>query len=202
MRARGLGECLCRRCSRPAEGRQALNRTDCPRMPTIAAGLEQPVAHASVPLAFNGTSRGVLNVAALPGRAFDAAELRFLETVGRQVCLAVEGARHHKAERLYNQEARALAALNKGIGESLDPEAVLEAVGRTALDIIRVDRVYILLGSDSHRLTVAHVAGPAPPGAAAGATCSTSRRWATACTAARSSSRCGSRPRTGRATRT
>ena len=112
-----------------------------------------------MPLAFNGTSRGVLNVAALPGRSFDAAELRFLETVGRQVCLAVEGARHHKAERLYNQEARALAALNKGIGESLDPEAVLEAVGRTALDIIRVDRVYILLGSDSHRLAVAHVAG-------------------------------------------
>jgi signal transduction histidine kinase len=157
--ARGLGDCLCRQVFATAEGRQALNRTHCPRMPMIGAGLAQPVAHASVPLAFNGTSRGVLNVAALPGHSFDQAELRFLETVGRQVCLAVEGARHHKAERLYNQEARALAALNKGIGESLDPEAVLAAVGRTALDIIRVDRVYILLGSDSHRLAVAHVAG-------------------------------------------
>ena len=125
------------------------------------------------PLAFNGTSRGVLNVAALPGRSFDEAELRFLETVGRQVCLAVEGARHHKAERLYNQEARALAALNKGIGESLDPEAVLEAVGRTALDIIRVDRVYILLGSDSHRLSVAHLAGLPHPELRQGDTCST-----------------------------
>ena len=113
-----------------------------------------------MPLAFGGTSRGVLNVAAPPDRAFDEAELRFLETVGRQVCVAVEGARHLKAERLYNQEARALAALNKGIGgESLDPEAVLEAVGRTALDVLHVDRVHILLGSEPQRLTVAHLAG-------------------------------------------
>ena len=98
-------------------------------------------------------------MAAPPGATFDDAELRFLETVGRQLCLAVEGARHLKAERLYNQEARALAALNKGIGESLDPEAVLAAVGRTALEVLHVDRVHILLGSDPRALSVAHLAG-------------------------------------------
>ena len=159
VRERGLGECLCRQVFETGEGRQALNRTDCPRMPSIGAGLEQPVAHASVPLTFNGTSRGILNLTAPEGRTFDPEELRFLETVGRQLCLAVEGARHLKAERLYNSEARALAALNKGIGESLDPEAVLAAVGRTALEIVRVDRGYILLGSDPQKLVVAHVAG-------------------------------------------
>ncbi|HEX9189482.1 MAG TPA: GAF domain-containing protein, partial [Vicinamibacteria bacterium] len=158
-RANGLGECLCRQVMRSGHGLQARNTTDCPRMPMIGAGLEQPVAHASVPLAFNGLSRGVLNVAARPGETFDPAELQFLETVGRQLCVAVEGARHLKAERVYNQEARALAALNKGIGESLDPEAVLAAVGRTALEIVRVDRVHILLGSDPRQLTVAHLAG-------------------------------------------
>ncbi len=157
--ARGLGECLCREVLATGHGRQARNTVDCPRMPTIAAGLDQPVAHASVPLAFHGASRGVLNVAAPLGATFDDAELRFLETVGRQLCLAVEGARHHKAERLYNQEARALAALNKGIGESLDPEAVLAAVGRTALEVLHVDRVHILLGSDPRSLNVAHLAG-------------------------------------------
>jgi signal transduction histidine kinase len=160
LQSRGLGECLCRRVFETGEARQAFNRTDCPRMPMIGAGLARPVAHASVPLAFNGTSRGVLNVAAPKDRAFDEAELRFLETVGRQVCVAVEGARHLRAERLYNQEARALAALNKGIGgESLEPEAVLDAVGRTALEILHVDRVHILLGSDPQRLAVAHLAG-------------------------------------------
>jgi signal transduction histidine kinase/putative methionine-R-sulfoxide reductase with GAF domain len=158
-RAHGLGECLCREVLASGQGLQTRNTTECPRMPTIGAGLAQPVAHASVPLAFNGKSRGVLNVAAPPGATFDDAQLRFLETVGRQLCVAVEGARHLKAERLYNQEARALAALNKGIGESLDPEAVLEAVGRTALEVLRVDRVHILLGSDARQLDVAHLAG-------------------------------------------
>jgi len=158
-RARGLGECLCREVLASGRGREARNTTECPRMPTIGAGLDQPVAHASVPLAFEGTSRGVLNVAARPGATFEEAELRFLETVGRQLCVAVEGARHLKAERIYNQEARALAALNKGIGESLDAEAVLAAVGHTALEIVRVDRVHILLGSDPRHLTVAHLAG-------------------------------------------
>jgi signal transduction histidine kinase len=158
-RERGLGECLCREVLASRQGGLARNTTDCPRMPMIAAGLEQPVAHASVPLAFERTSRGVLNVAARPNRPFEDAELRFLETVGRQLCVAVEGARHLKAERLYNQEARALAALNKGIGESLDPEAVLGAVGRTALEILHVDRVHILLGSDPRQLAVAHLTG-------------------------------------------
>jgi signal transduction histidine kinase len=158
-RARGLGECLCREVFASGQGVLARNTVDCPRMPTIAAGLDRPVAHASVPLAFDGTSRGVLNVAARPGTTFEPAELRFLETVGRQLCVAVENARHLKAERLYNQEARALAALNKGIGESLDAEAVLGAVGRTALEVLRVDRVHILLGSDARHLSVAHLAG-------------------------------------------
>ena len=159
----GLGDCLCREVFATGHGGQARNTTECPRMPMIGEGLEQPAAHACVPLVFKGPSRGVLNVAALPGAVFDTAELRFLETVGRQLCLAVEGAQHLKAERLYNQEARALAALNKGIGESLDPEAVLAAVGQTALEVVRVDRVHILLGSDPRELVVGHLAGQPNP---------------------------------------
>jgi len=167
-RMRGLGECLCREVFASGHGTLARNTVECPRMPTIAEGLEQPVAHASVPLAFGGTSRGVLNVAARPGTTFEEPELRFLETVGRHLCVAVESARHFKAERLYNKEARALAALNKGIGESLDVESVLAAVGRTALDVLHVDRVYILLGSDPRQLAVAHVAGLPHPELAKG----------------------------------
>jgi signal transduction histidine kinase len=155
----GPGRCLCPDVFSSGHGAMARNTTDCPRMPTIGAGLEQPVAHACIPLAFNGTSQGVLNLAAPKDEVFSDEELRFLETVGRQVCLAVEGARHLQAQRRREQEARALAALNKGIGESLEPEAVLEAVGRTALEVLRVDRIHILLGSDAHRLTVAHLAG-------------------------------------------
>jgi signal transduction histidine kinase/putative methionine-R-sulfoxide reductase with GAF domain len=163
VRTHGLGECLCPEVFWTGHRMQVRNTTECPRMPTIVDGLAEPVAHACVPLAFEGTRRGVLNVAARPGEVFSDDELTFLETVGRQVCLAVERASHLQAERVYNREARALAALNKGIGESLDPEAVLRAVGDTALEVLGVDRVHILLGSDAHSLQVAHLAGLPQP---------------------------------------
>ncbi|HEY6553980.1 MAG TPA: ATP-binding protein, partial [Vicinamibacteria bacterium] len=108
--------------------------------------------------------RGVLNVAARPGQLFSEDELHFLETLGRQVCLAVERARHHEAERWHDREARALGALNKAIGQSLDLQSVLGAVGHTAGEMLKVGRVAIFLGSDPRELTVAHVTGPqAPP---------------------------------------
>jgi signal transduction histidine kinase len=71
----------------------------------------------------------------------------------------MERARHLKAERLHHQEARALAALNKRIGEIQDADAVLRGVGQTALEILGSDRVQIFLGSDPRELTVAHLAG-------------------------------------------
>jgi signal transduction histidine kinase len=155
----GLGDCLCPEVFSTAHPLQVRNTTQCPRMPSIVDGLRAPVAHACIPLTLDGTSRGVLNVAANPDQLFDDEELRFLETVGRQICLAVERARHLHAERLHNQEARALASLNKRIGEMLDTDAVLRGVGQTALEVLAADRVHILLGSDPRALEVAHLSG-------------------------------------------
>jgi signal transduction histidine kinase/putative methionine-R-sulfoxide reductase with GAF domain len=163
VREHGLGDCLCPEVFWTGHSMQIRNTTQCPRMPTIVAGLREPVAHACIPLTFQGSTRGVLNVAAAPGQIFTEEELRFLETVGNQVCLAVERATHLKAERIYNQEARALAALNKGIGESLNPDAVLKAVSDTALEILGVDRALVFLGSEPSHLTVARLAGPPHP---------------------------------------
>ncbi len=102
--AHGLGECLCPEVFSTAHRMQVRNTTQCPRMPTIVDGLRQPVAHACVPLLLEGTSRGVLNVAALPDEVFSEDELRFLETVGRQVCLALERARlYENARRAYRE---------------------------------------------------------------------------------------------------
>lgn len=157
----GLSECLCPEVFSAATPLQARNTLECPRMPLILGS--ENTAHASIPLSLEGSARGVLNVAAPPGRLFSDGELRFLEIVGRQVCLATERARHARAERVHNQEARALAALNKAIGESLDPEAVLRGIGETALGILGVDRVCIFLGSDPRHLTVALLAGQEHP---------------------------------------
>jgi signal transduction histidine kinase/putative methionine-R-sulfoxide reductase with GAF domain len=159
VRQSGLGECLCPGVFLSGDATQARNTTQCPRMPGIVEGLAQPVAHACIPLRFEGEARGVLNVAARPGERFSDEELSFLQTLGHQICVAVEGARHLEAERLRNQEARAMAAINKAIGGSLDLNAVLYAVGRSALEVLEADRVQVFLGDEPARLTVAHLSG-------------------------------------------
>jgi GAF domain-containing protein len=102
-------------------------------------------------------------VAARPGEQFSEEELRFLETLGHQIGLAVERARHREAERRRDQEARAMAAINRAIGGSLDPEDILRAVGDTAMEVLAADRAVVLLGSDPRRLRVAHLGGVPHP---------------------------------------
>ena len=159
VRHQGLGDCLCPEVFWSGHRMQARNTTQCPRMPDIVEGLKAPVAHACIPLKFEGGVRGVLNVAARPGEQFSEEELRFLETLGHQIGLAVERGRHREAERLRNQEARALAAVSKAMGGSLEPAAVLKAVGDTAREVLAADRVIILLGSDPVRMQVAYLGG-------------------------------------------
>jgi len=168
VRTRGLEECLCPEVFWTGHRMQARNTTHCPRMPDIVAGLKAPVAHACIPLKFEGATKGVLNVAALPGEQFSEEELRFLETLGHQVGLAVERARHREAEGRRNREAQAMAAINRAIGGSLDPHAILAAVGETAPEILPVDRVVVLLGSDPRDLRVGRLAGLPHPELAEG----------------------------------
>ena len=170
VRTEGLGECLCPEVFWSGHRMQARNTTQCPRMPDIIEGLRAPVAHACIPLRFGETTRGVLNVAARPGQLFTEDELRFLETLGHQIGLAVERARHLDAERVRNQEARAMAAVSKAIGGTLDVEAVLRAVTETARELVGADRAVILLGDQPESLRVGHVAGEPHPDFAPGST--------------------------------
>jgi signal transduction histidine kinase len=108
--ANGLGECLCPEVLASGHRMQARNTTQCPRMPTIVDGLAVPVAHACIPLRFEGASRGVLNVANRPGALFTDDELRFLETLGHQIGLAVERARHLHTTRAALDELKSAQA--------------------------------------------------------------------------------------------
>jgi signal transduction histidine kinase len=100
----GLDDCLCPEVFETGRRMEARNTTQCPRMPTIVEGLKEPVAHACIPLRFEGHGRGVLNVAARPGQRFTDDELRFLETLGHQICVAVERAKHlGEARRAYDE---------------------------------------------------------------------------------------------------
>ncbi len=159
----GLEECLCPEVFWSGHRMQARTTLQCPRMPDLLDGLNAPVPHACVPLLLEGQSRGVLNVAAQPGTAFSDEELRFFETVGHQVCLAIERARHLRAERVRNQEAHAMASVSKATGGSLDVHEVLQAVGESARELVAADRALIFLGSDPRRVEVAYLAGQPHP---------------------------------------
>ena len=161
LRRRGLGECPCLRAITAGQPTAARNNRECPRMPTFVG--KRGVPHACIPLRLVGGGRGVLNVAAREGEVFSDEELRFLETLGHQICLAVERSRHRAAERARSQESRAMAAITKAIGGSLDVAVVLRAVGETARDILGIQRVHIFLGDDPHSLRVAHLSGLAHP---------------------------------------
>lgn len=161
VRSNGLTECLCTEVFWTGHSMQARNTLQCPRMPDIIAGA--PVAHACVPLKFEGSTRGVLNVAARPDTTFSEEELRFLETLGHQVSLAVERARGRQSQRRRDQEARAMASISRAIGGSLDVGAVLRAVGETGREILEADRAQIMLGTDVHHMQLAHVSGLSHP---------------------------------------
>ncbi|HEY7410443.1 MAG TPA: GAF domain-containing protein [Vicinamibacteria bacterium] len=159
----GLGLCLCPEVFWTGHSMLARNTSQCPRMPDIVEGPSAATAHACVPLQFEGSTRGVMNVAAPAGRVFSERELRFLDTVGHQVGIAVERARHRSAESVRNQEARAMAAVSKAVGGSLDLASVLSAVGATARDVLGADRVLVLLGDDPRAMRVAHAGGALHP---------------------------------------
>jgi signal transduction histidine kinase len=170
VRVHGLEECLCPEVFWTGHRMQARNTTHCPRMPDIITGLDAPVAHACIPLQFDAATRGVLNVAARPAEVFSEEELRFLDTLGHQISLAVARGRHREAERLRNQEARAMAAISKAVGGSLEPQAVLAAVASTAREVLGADRVYVFLGAEAREVRVEHVSGGDLPGIVAGET--------------------------------
>lgn len=170
VRTNGLGECLCPEVFWSGHRMQARNTLQCPRMPDLIDGLARPIPHACVPLKLEGTSRGVLNVAARPDESFSDEELRFLETVGHQVCLAIERARHLRAERRHNQEAHAMAAVSRATGGSLDVNEVLHAVGESARELVGAERALIFLGSDPRHTKVAYLSGQPHPELQVGAT--------------------------------
>jgi signal transduction histidine kinase len=161
VRSNGLTECLCAEVFWTGHRMQARNTLQCPRMPDIVSG--PAVAHACVPLKFEGTTMGVLNVASRPDTTFSEEELRFLETLGHQVSLAVERARGRQAQRRRDQEARAMASITRAIGGSLDVDAVLRAVGETGREILEAERAQILLGTDPRAMQLAHVSGVPHP---------------------------------------
>jgi signal transduction histidine kinase len=162
-RETGIDACLCEDVFRSGKLQFARNTVDCPRMPDILCGRDS-VAHACIPLKFERGVLGVMNIANQSGQIFSAEELQFLEAVGSQVCLAVDKLRTARMESRRNAEARALAALARATGGSLELDRVLAAVGDYARDLLGVDRCAIFLGGDGSPPVFSFLTGPALEG--------------------------------------
>jgi len=158
-RESGIGTCLCKDVFATGTLRVARNTLDCPRLPELVQGAE-PMAHACIPLKFERGVMGVMNIANRPGIVFSSSELQFLETVGSQLCLTVDKLRSARAENQHNAEARALSALARAIGGSLDQEEVLAAVGDYARELLAADRCALFLGDGKGPLRFAYLSGP------------------------------------------
>jgi signal transduction histidine kinase len=162
-REAGIGKCLCQDVFASGKLQVARNTLECPRLPDLLEG-ELCTSHACVPLKFERGVQGVLNIANRPGQVFSSQELQFLETVGGQICLAVNKAQAARAEARRDAESRALGSLVRAIGGSLERERVLAAVGEYARGLLQVDRCAIFLGESSSALTLAYLSGPALEG--------------------------------------
>jgi len=101
-REHGIGGCLCRDVFISGRLMVARNTLDCPRLPKIV----RTTSHACVPLKFERGTLGVLNIANRPGQLLTDDELAFLETVARQISIAVDKARTTRAEERRHAEAR------------------------------------------------------------------------------------------------
>ncbi len=93
----GIGPCLCQDVFTSGKLLVARNTQECPRLPDLLPG-GSCTTHACIPLKFERGVEGVLNIAGRAGSAFSEEELKFLETVGGQICLAVDKARSTRAE--------------------------------------------------------------------------------------------------------
>jgi signal transduction histidine kinase len=158
-REHGIGRCLCLDVFDTGRGRLARNTLECPRLPELVGGSEI-LTHACIPLKFERGVLGVMNIANRPGQVFSAPELKFLETMGTQICLAVDKVRTGHAETRRNAEARALASLADAIGGSLEQERVLAAVGEDIRQLLGFDRCAIFLSGEGGELTLAYLSGP------------------------------------------
>jgi len=162
-REKGIGPCLCRDVFATGLLGFARNTTECPRLPDMVPG-GGSMTHACIPLKFERGVLGVMNIANRPGQVFSAAELKFMETLGNQVCMAVDKERTARAEGRRNAEARALASLTRAIGGSLEQERVLTAVAAYGRELLAADRCAIFLGDEPEHLTFASLSGPSMAG--------------------------------------
>ena len=130
-RAVGIGPCLCQDVFTSGKLRVARNTIECPRLPDMLLD-RSCTSHACIPLKFERGVEGVLNIAGRAGGAFSEEELKFLETVGGQICMAVDKARSMRSELHKIKEAQEAMERLRSAQDGMMRAERLAAVGTLA----------------------------------------------------------------------
>jgi phosphoserine phosphatase RsbU/P len=125
--------------------------------------LEETRSELAVPLLLDGELVGVLDVQSDRPAAFGPDDLFILETLGRQVAIAIQEARLYAAEQQQAWLATALLQVADAMSEVADMDAVLTTIVRLTPLLAGVDRCIILLWepvAESFRPAQAHGLSP------------------------------------------
>ena len=127
----GIGPCLCQDVFTSGKLRVARNTLECPRLPDLLAD-RSCTSHACIPLKFERGVEGVMNLAGRSGTAFSEEELKFLETVGGQICLAVDKVRSTRSELRKIREVQVTLERLRSAQDGMMRAERLAAVGTLA----------------------------------------------------------------------
>lgn len=110
--------------------------------------LEETRSEMSVPLLLDGEPVGVLDVQSARLDAFGADDLFILDTLGRQIAIAIQDARLYEAEQQQAWISTALLQVADAMSQVSDLDAVLTTIVRLTPILAGVDRTTILLWND------------------------------------------------------
>jgi len=95
-------------------------------------------AVAGIPLAVRDRVIGVLSVRDVTGRVFDEGELRHMALFAHQAAMLLEQARLYRDMEHRRQAAESLAAVQRGVVQSLDQQEVAQRIVESVLSLLKV----------------------------------------------------------------
>lgn len=109
------------------------------------ATIEKYQALIEVPLRYQGRVTGSLTVYYERKRPISEGEISLIETLGRQVAIAVENARLFEATRIRQEELVSLYDVSKTLGASLSIDSIAGSLATSLLEVLDVDSAAVLL---------------------------------------------------------
>ncbi|MGH7370013.1 MAG: PAS domain S-box protein, partial [Candidatus Methylomirabilaceae bacterium] len=139
---------------------RALTGVDPPFQPSVIdrgpqRGLEGPSVplHASIPLVAQDRPIGVLNLAKARSGSFSPVELLLLQTIGRQLTIALENSRLIAETRARLRETQTLLEVSHSVNSTLNLQEAVRRVARAVAHVLEADTAgAYLLDADGERL--------------------------------------------------